>query len=223
MTFEEIVSEVCERLNLTSDEAKSRVGREVNSRYKRLTASIGLETSRPTQVSQQATLGDRDLVFSGVEKIYNVVDKSDPNQDIVLTQITNDEMHITPIRTQPPRHYSVKAMGKNSVTVTLDCVPAAPLFTLYADGLANLSTLSGSEAPAFPESYHDILVFGAMADEYRKMEKEQLYMTAEKDYETRLSDLRMFIAKSAYLDIFQGRYSGRVFRWTRDAQLLWDQ
>lgn len=222
MTFDEIVSEVCERLNLSSDESKSRIGREVNSRYRRITSSIGLQTSRAATISQQATIGDRNMTFSNIEKLFAVIDKTDPKQDTVLEQISPDEMHITPLRNEPPRHYAITNENENSVTIEMDCIPTTQ-FTLYADVLSTLTTLAGNQAPDFPESFHDILVFGAMSDEYRKMEKLAFYKECEKDYESRLSDLRMFIAKSAYADIYQGRYNSKNFRWQRNAQLLWDQ
>lgn len=221
MVMEEIITEACERLNLTSDTARSRVAREINNRYKRITSSIGLVTSRFTSVTALAVIGNRTMTFTGIEKITAVVDKSDPSQDIVLGQLTPDEMHITPIRTEPPRNYAITRMHGTSVEVELDCLPATA-FTLYADGYVTVTSLSGSDVPDFPESFHDILVWGVMADEYRKMEKMPLMIDAEQNYEKRLSDLRMFIAKSAYLDIYQGRYNGKAFRWTRDNQLSWD-
>jgi hypothetical protein len=221
MIFEQIVQEVCERLNLTSDEAKSRVGREVNSRYRRLTSSIGLETSRRVEISQTATIGNRTITFHGIEKVIAIIDKTSGEQDVVLSQISFDEMHITPLRTQPPRHYAITNIHANSVDIYMDCIPSTQ-FLLYADGHTTVSTLTGPDSPDFPESFHDVLVFGAMADEYRKMEKLPYAQAAELDYEKRLSDLRMWIAKTAYYDQYQGRYTGKTFRWTRDAQLLWD-
>lgn len=220
MIFEELVGEVCERLNLTSDDAKSRVGRDLNTRYRRVTTTIGLQTSRFVQTSKAATIGNRSITFTGVEKLLAVIDKTS-GIDVPLTQITMDEMHITPLRGDPPRKFVVTNMHANTVTIYIDSTPATA-FTLYADGQASVTTLSGSQTPDFPESFHDILIFGAMADEYRKMDKPQLAMMAEKDYESRLSDLRMWIAKSAYQETYQGRYSGKNFRWTRDAQSAWD-
>ena len=305
MLFDEIVSEACERLNLTSDEAKSRVSRHVNNRYRALTTSIGLQTSRIVSVSQVATINNRLITFTNIEKILAVIDKTDPLQDIVLEQITPDEMHVTPQRLQPPRKFALWTMDPISVTIEVDCTPsqsassaviagggtgytigdvltlsggtlfsgknpttfkvatlgasnavatvtlgevgfytvlptnpvsvtggtgsgctltvtwAAP-FTLYADALSTVTTLSGSQKPDFPESFHDILIYGAMADEYFKMEKPQMAQMFDQKFEQRLSDLRGFIAKTAYLDQYQGRYNGRAFRWSRDAQLLWD-
>lgn len=114
-------------------------------------------------------------------------------------------MHVISLRgTDPPRNFSINRTYSTSVDIMVDCIPTTT-FTLYADGLITLSTLAGNQVPAFPESFHDILVFGAMSDEYRKMEKIPLYQASEADYEKRLSDLRMLIAKSAYQDIYQGK------------------
>lgn len=210
MVFDELVLEVCERLNLTSDEAKGRVGRAINNRYRRLTSSIGLDTTRRTQVSKAATIGNSTITFTGIEKVLAIIDKSS-GVDVPLTQITPDEMHVVPTRNEPPRNYSINKIYSTSVDIIVDCVPTTT-FTLYADGLASLVTLAGNQEPAFPQSFHDILVFGAMADEYRKMEKMQLYQAAETDYEKRLSDLRMLIAKTSYMDIYQGK-SNTTKRW----------
>lgn len=208
MIFDEIVAEVCERLNLTSDEARSRVGREVNARYRRLTSSIGLVTSRRTQVSKTATIGSQSITFGGIEKITAVIDKSS-GSDITLTEITMSEFHDLSIRDQPPRNFVVNRTNQNSVEILMDCVPTTG-FTLYADGHINLATLAGSQAPSFPESFHDILIFGVLADEYRKMEKLDFARDSELVYEARLSDLRMFLAKSAYLDIYPGKKFSRT-------------
>lgn len=197
------MSDTCERLNLTSDEAKGRVGRGINSRYRRLTSSIGLETTRRTQVSKAASIGVQTITFTGIEKVLAIIDKSS-GIDIPLTQITPDEMHVISLGNEPPRHFSINRVYSTSVDILVDCIPTTT-FTLYADGYITLSTLAGSQAPAFPESFHDILIFGAMADEYRKMEKMQLYQLCEADYEKRLSDLRMLIAKSGWQDQYQGK------------------
>ncbi len=106
----------------------------------------------------------------------------------------------------------VSVSGASTVTIYLDCIPAT-IYALTADALVNLSTLSGSMIPAFAEDYHDLLVLGAMATEYDKMEKTPLADKKEKQYEDRLSQLRMYIAKSAYKDIVQG--GGQTNRWMR--------
>jgi len=219
VTFDEIVAEVCDRLNYTSPDAITRVGKRVNERYKRLTSSIGLELSRRTQISTTASIGSALLTFTSTEKVLAVVDKTS-GTDVTLTQITPDEMHIIPIRSQPPRHYCIMSMTATSVTITVDCV-ATTGYTIYADIEAIASTLVTTATPGFSESFHDILVYGAMADEYKKMEKPQLAQMSEQDYEHRLSDLRMWIAKSAYLDITQGKYTASGLLWNRNTQVAW--
>lgn len=205
MIFEELIQETMERLNLSSDEARSRIGREINSRYRRATSSIGMETSRRTTVTKTATIGNRTMTFSGIEKIIAVIDKSGGSgHDVVLSQVTFDEMHNLPLKKQPPRHYAVTNTHAQTVDIYMDCTPTTA-FTLYADGHISLTTLAGGTAPDFPESFHDILIFGAMADEYRKMEKLQFARDCEADYERRLSDLRMWIAKSAYTTLYAGK------------------
>lgn len=211
MTFDELVSEVCERLNLTSDEAKSRVGREINSRYRRVTSSIGLDLSRRSEVSKVVTIGNRNVTFDNVEKILAVIDKSS-GQDVPLIQISPDEMHVVPLRDDPPKRFAVMGIHPTSVDIRLDATPATA-YTLYADAMVPVSTLAGNAQPQFPESFHDVLIFGAMSDEYRKMEKVQYQRDAEMDYEKRLSDLRMYIAVSGYKDVYQSKYQ-RSFRWS---------
>ena len=176
-----------------------------------MTSSLGLDISRRTQVSKTATIGNRALIFTGIEKALAVIDKSS-GSDVVLTQVTHDEMHALPVRDEPPRNYSVTNMHYNTVEIYMDCTPTTA-FTLYADGLVTLSTLSGSNVPDFPESFHEILIFGTMADEYRKMEKPALAQACELDYEKRLSDLRMFIAKNSYLDIWSGKDQDSQDKW----------
>lgn len=219
MVFDELVNEVCERLNLTSDDARSRVGRAVNSRYRRLTSSIGLETSRRVQVSAITTIGSRDLTFTGIEKVSAVIDKSS-GKDIPLHQITPDEMLVMPFSSDPPRHFTVLRMHPTSVDIRLDSAGTSAT-TLYANGHITVSTLAGNQTPDFAESFHDILIFGAMADEYRKMEKMPLYQMCEQDYEKRLSDLRMWIAKSGYQDQYQGKDRTMNNRWPRQSTGGW--
>lgn len=211
MTFDEIVAEVMDRLNLTSDSATTRVGREVNDRYRRLTSSIGLETSRKIVADGIATIGSRYITFSGIEKLFNVIDRSS-GKDILLDEMTVDEMHAAPLVTQPPHNYAINRMGATSVEIYVDCVPTTG-FTLYGDAMGNVVNMQDVDEPEIPESFHDILVFGAMADEYRKMEKVQLMSDAESNYERRLSDLRMWIAKSGYLDIYQSKTNIKKFWW----------
>jgi len=215
MTFLELVNEVTDRLNLTSDQAISRIGREINARYKRVPSSIGLDTSRKIfDIPVDSVTDDRYLTFIGIEKVHAVKDITVANKPVVLIERMINEMYDLPLTGGQPRNYAVTNMGNQSVTIYVDSDTVEDQF-IKADGLELADTLSGALTPAFSESFHDVLVFGAVADELKKMEKFQLAKDAEGDFERRLSDLRMFIAKSAYLDIYQGKTTERS-NWWRD-------
>lgn len=204
MTYGEIVKDVMDRLGLSSNDSAERITRTLQLRYKRVTSSIGLVTSRRTRVSEAATIGNRDMTFDGIEKIDAVI-RVVGNKTYTLTELTNDEMLVAPVRDEPPQNFCVRTQTPTTVTVRLDCVPSTG-FTLYAEGLASISRLAPDAEPAFAESFHDILIYGVMADEYRRKEMFDFMQDAEQNYESRLSDLKMFIAKSAYMENYQGKY-----------------
>lgn len=205
MTMNELVEHTADVLGLSAPEAKARINRELNVRYKQVTSAIGMTPTRREEVSKAATIGSRFLTFSGIEKIdvvYRLVD----DRAITLNELTDDEMRKANLRDEPPTLFSLYNVAPSAVTIQLDCIPTTT-FTLYAGGLADASSLSSTDSPAFPESYHDILVLGVTADELRRKEKERAADRAEAKFESRLSDLRMFLAKSAYLEIYRGKHA----------------
>jgi hypothetical protein len=202
LTFTEIVNEIADRLNLTSDDALNRIGRGVNRHYKRITSSVGLVVARRAVVSATASLGSQYLTFSGIEKVISVYDDSSGSVR-VLPEVTFDQLRNQNATTGSPTCYAIARMGSGSVTVFLDCL-AQTEFELKADGHETASELSGSQEPSFPESFHDILVEAVLGDELRKLEKSDLAAAADVAAQRLLSDLRMWIAKSGYLNIQQG-------------------
>ncbi len=217
MNFTELVTEVLERLNLSSTDATARIGRVVNERYRWLASSIGMETTVRGTATANTVVGNRSLTFGpkpiGVEKLFAVYDAT-TTPFTVLDELSFDEMRNRQVGTDPPQRYAIQLMAATSVTILLDCTPAT-IYTLTADVETTLATLSGLNVPAFPESYHDALIYGAMATELEKMEKYDLAKAQEKRFEERASQLRLFIAKSAYLDFYQGKTarSGRRAWW----------
>lgn len=200
MTFTDIVAEICNRLNYTSTTAISRVGTAVNRKYKLLTTSLGIDRkTRPTQVQATIAQGTSTLTFAAVTKISNVIDKSS-GQDIVLPEISMEEMRRRGSTNTTPQCYAVLSEGANTVTIQLDCV-AQTTFTLYADGTAQAGTLSGTMVPAFDEDFHEILIEAVLVDEYRKLEKPGLAQVSKQLYDEYISALRMHLQKSAYADI----------------------
>lgn len=55
------------------------------------------------------------------------------------------------------------AVEAQTVRIKLDVAPQT-VFQISADGWATASTLSGSNEPAFPASYHDIILHGVLQD-----------------------------------------------------------
>lgn len=211
MTVSELVAHVADEVNQSNPEALARITRQLNKRYKQVTSAIGLMPTRREEVSKTATIGNRFITFSGIEKL-EVVYRKVGTANVILEEITNDEMVDTSPRAQPPTKYSIFSITPTTVTLWLDCTPSTT-FTLYAQGLADVTTLTGTNSPAIPESFHDILIYGACADEYRRKEKTELAAEAEKNFERRLSDLKMFLAKSAYLDVHRGKTAGSDGWW----------
>ena len=205
-TFNELQLDIADRMNLSSDDALARIFREINTRYRRVTSSLGLDASRRVVRTADATIGERDLTFSSMEHLEAVyIEVNGENKP--LKEITHTEMLTEPLVGEPPSKYAVTSITATSVTVTVNCVPTTA-FTLVAVGLNVSETLAGvADSPAIPESFHDILIYGVLADEYRKKEKFDLMRESELVYEQRLADLRMFLAKSAFLEITQGKHA----------------
>jgi hypothetical protein len=208
MTFDQIVSRVMDRLNLTSDAAQTRVGERVNEVYKDVTTSIGLVTSR--RVALEVTTDPQavgstlpELEIEGIEKITRITYTVDGGIKR-LDELMYDDLTSKATATSMPTAWALKRMGSGTVTIVLDAFPEDE-FTLIVDGYETADELADDAEPNLPVSFHDLLVEGAMALELRKMEKPQLAQIADGRYAQRLSDLRMFIAKSAYLDILQGK------------------
>lgn len=204
MTFDEIVNEVCERLDLLSDEAIARVGREVNIQHRYVTISCNLDTSRRITVSADTAIDSADVTFVGVEKIELLFDPSTPNTRQIF-EATYNEMREWPFQMLTggdPRQYAVKLVTGQGVTITLDRI-MEDVRTLTADAWAKIMTLSGEDEPLFPESFHSYLIERVVGDELKRMSKPQEAreaLTMSKDI---LGELRLFLAKSAYMNIQQ--------------------
>jgi hypothetical protein len=207
MTFTELVTEVMARTRQTSTEAQTRIGREINDRYRRVTTSIGLATSRRFTVTAATTVGNPTVVLDG-EKVLAVF-MTTPNKQ-VLGEITFDQWrnrNAWAPASGIPTSYAVATQSAGAVTINLDPVPDA-VYALSADVLREAPLLVAAVQPDFAPSFHDVLMYGALSDEWMQLKQDDLYKRAEQLYEQRLGELRYFIAKSGYLQITQGGTSG---------------
>lgn len=204
MTFDEIVTEVKDRLNLTSSDATTRIGRAVNVMYRRVTSGLGLQVARRiTGVIGTTSIGVQKFTFTGIEKIERILDTRSGSTKEIDERTFEEIRVINPSSSDTPHMWAVEKMGPSSVTVRLDVLPQTA-FQLLADGLETAATLSGSQVPNFNQDFHDVLVEGVIADELRKQEKPVLARIAQDTYDKRLSELRFFIVKSANANLKAG-------------------
>lgn len=207
MTFTEIKTEIKDRLGYTATTTDTRIGRLINQVYRAVTSAIGLRKARYTNATKVVTIGNAEVTFTATEKIYHVWVQTSAGVPTVLTEVPIERLRESVAGdSDTPNSYAVKSITSNTVTIRLDATPETA-YTLYADVLSEISDLSGSDEPAFPESFHDILIEGVLAKEYRKQQQLQLSRDSETTYQQRVSDLRMFLATSAYMDIQQGIFS----------------
>ena len=213
MTFDDIVTRILDKLNLTSDEARERVGERVNEVYKNVTTSIGMIESRrvettgtydPTGASG-ATLPE--ITINGIEKLMTVRLQQDGNRPRILRErpyafVRNNQFD--PSHANTPHVYAIMRSNPQTVTILLDAFSSDTPFTLEYEGYGLAGELNGSMTPSFPESFHDVLINGVMSEELLKMGDSNLAGIFMKKYEGRLSDLRFFIAKNQWRNDRQG-------------------
>jgi hypothetical protein len=213
VTFTEIQTAITDRLNLTSTTAQTRVGNSINRKYREITASLGIKhVTRRTTLSATMTPGVSTVAFTGAEKVIAVFNRNvTPYQK--LDEVTIDELHdqLPYSSSDTPTQWALATMNSDSVTIEVNATPQTAL-VLYADAYATTATLSGTDEPVFPESFHDILVSAVLIDEYMKVEKPSLseaerkrvYGDGVNDY-GRIGQLRHFIAVSTTKKEYQNK------------------
>lgn len=202
MTFTNIRDRVLGRVNQSSSTAQTRVGQFINERYRALCTSINMGRVRGGSVSVN-TVGGTATIAPAVIKVLTV---RIPSLNRVLTEMTQDQIrNIDPSNTMSgaPDAFAVLAYTATGVTIQLLPVPDA-VYAVHVDGLVTGTDMSGADVPAFPEDFHDLLVFGALADELDHLGRPDESAKAEVKFNKRLGELRYFIQKSRYLHRMQG-------------------
>jgi hypothetical protein len=193
------------RLNLTSTEARTRIKAEINDRYREVASSVNMASTRRGVTTFTTVSGDNEVTQSGVAKVLSVFDPTYLRRPLGETTLNQIRMMDAPLLVVGiPYLYAVTDNNADLITLFLWPQPTA-VNVLNADCLlAGTDMDSDSDEPAFPVDYHDVLVHGVMSDELMKMEKlRPLAQAAEGKFEKRLSELRYFIIKSAYLSLKQ--------------------
>ena len=212
MTFDQISTELQDRLGITAAGDITRLNRAINRVYKNVTSTLGIKhTSRRTTVFGTVSIGVSTLAFTSSEKIVEVFNRAvSPYRQ--LDEVSMDELR----QMQPyadgdlPTHYAIKSIASDIVTIEFNSIPATA-FDLYADVYATTATLATTDEPAFSESYHDILIHGVLVDEYLKIDKLTLSTLSEKRYDKRMGELQLWIAVSTSKDIYQSKTRPSLF------------
>ncbi|MGE3341498.1 MAG: hypothetical protein AB7J46_06415 [Candidatus Altimarinota bacterium] len=205
MTFNEIKTMIKGRAGLTSTDADTRVGTLINVHHSDITAALGMSASRRAKVSGSTTVGSNEVTFTGLEHI-DVVAKESVTPYRILDFVPYEEivaLHPETRSSINPSLYGIKSMNADGITIAMD-VNTPSVFTMKATGLALGTDLSGTLEPAYPASFHWILVERVLVDEWMRMEKADLAQISQMRADRGLSDLKMFMAKNAFLDVQQG-------------------
>lgn len=209
MTFTDIKSIITDRLKIKSTDTDSitRIERLINLVYREVTAGLGMSPSRRSTITADTSIGSALVTFTGVEKIERIFDETSGTV-IVLQEITYLEMReIVPAASDSVTRWAIKSRTDDTITVQFD-VAFATVKQLDADVWAPAATLSGSDEPAFPPSFHDILVHGVLSQEYLRGEKPTLADREDVKYNRRMSQLRNWSAVTANQVLRQGQAEG---------------
>jgi hypothetical protein len=200
VNYKKIQDTIMSRLNLTSVDARNRVELEINTRYLEVTSTLNLAPTRYGEVTVPTVSGQSEVTVSGVELVRSVLDET-------LLKRPLDECDILQLRAMesdeavgPPTRYAVKSAGSSETVLRLHPQPTAVQNLTVLALMAGTDLANPNDEPSFPASFHDILVKGVLADEYAKLEKFQAAAKKEEAaFEKRLSELRYFLHKRAYL------------------------
>jgi hypothetical protein len=190
---------VMSRLNLSTSDARSLVKGFLNLRYRQVQSSIGLAPTRRGVLTFNTVIGQRSVALP-VAKLTNIVDRAILRRPLV--EVTLDQLRAldpAELVVGPPTHYAIHKHEQDEVTILLYPTPTS-VSALHADALLPGTDMSAdADEPTFPADFHDVLVYGAVADSLRKLEKWKPADAEETRFASRLSDLRYFLVKSAYL------------------------
>ena len=210
MTFKEVQDRVMARFNLTSDDARDRIKNHINERLRRAQTSCSMGRVRRGTVITNTVDGVNTITPIGVIKHITT---SIPAQRVILVERSPDQLRNLDIgneQTGVPRKFAITNIHPDGFTMQLSPVPG-DVYAVHIDGiLVGGDMVEDEEIPGLPEDFHDLLVFGALADEYDKTDDDQSEKF-KREYKDRLKDLRYFVAKAVYLRRVQG--GGTAYWW----------
>lgn len=197
MTLDAIVDKVANRMGLTTATSLARIAQVVNEGYKEIMAELRLN---PVILSANTVIGNRNVTFTGAEKLLSVFDGTSL---LPLNLLTMDQLRNMPLQVDPATGYVPIAFAPTTVTIMLSCVPAT-VYPLGADAGPALSDLTGSQIPQFMESFQNALIYKGQKVELEKQEKWQPAAMFQQQYVDRVNDMKHYLAVSSSLRMYQG-------------------
>ena len=211
MTFVQMQDRVMGRLNLSSATARTRLKEFLNERYRNVATSIGLGSVRRATVTVSTVAAASSVSPIGLLKPITI---SIPALNRVLEERTMDQLRLMDTSgtwTGDPQYYAIKSVDASAIVLELRPIPDA-VRTLSIDGIVRgVELFNDDDIPVLPEDFHDILIFGTLADEYDHFDKAEFAARQETKFQSRLGELRYFLQKSAYLTRGQGEGAARTW------------
>lgn len=205
--LQELQNDVADRLGISANQqAFNRIGRSLNIHYREVVSSLGLQYTSRTTITATTTIGNALLVFTA-EKLFTVYNANGGAPVVILNEISLDEMRNRAPGADPAQVYAIYTSQASTVTILLESTPTTA-YPLTADAQVVLANLTALDIPVLPTDYHDLLMYGALRDEFRRMGKIDEAELAGNDFTRRLSELRYYLSKSAYRTIYQGKTAG---------------
>jgi hypothetical protein len=220
VNFQTLYTRIMARTNLTTATAQTRVQNYINERYRQIATSCGLTKVRFGQVTFPTIPNQYEYQLSSTitTPAQGVIHASTlvyPAGNRILLESTMDSLHVTdpgnlrtgyPVRWAQNKYQSTAVAGVNVATVYIWPKPDL-IYTIQVDGiLTGIDLVNPTDVPVLPDDFHDILELYGIADELFKTQKTADARVFEAKAESRLKELRYFLAKSVYCGLQQGEH-----------------
>jgi hypothetical protein len=196
-----------DRLNLSSDDARTRIKNFINERVRALQTSCSLGNVRAGIVTVLTVADEAQVELDGVVLPRTL---SIPAQNRVLTSKTLDSFRVLDPSGSTrgvPSQYAIALRAVDNTVVELLPVPDAE-YGIKVDGiLSGVELVDDSDIPAFPEDFHDTIIFGVCADENTHWDKLDRFTYYENKFKERRAEARFFISRQIYLHRVQNGMS----------------
>jgi hypothetical protein len=195
MTFKNLQDDVLDRLNLTSTDARTRIKRHLNERYRRLASTLGMTSVRDSTTTQTTATGTAEYAITA-QKIKHIYDATNatylPETSLADLRQRDPGLDSSGL----PQVWAPRKQTATAITIRLWPIPDTA-YTLNLDISSALTELSGdSDVPTLiPDDWQWLIGLGARLEEYEKRDDAR-YMALSREYEQGVKDLRYFLRKS---------------------------